>query len=60
MSSGSHYDEFTIITGSPYIGIVRPAPDLNAGAYKEGFYWFDSDFYADFLHCKSVIGIEAM
>ena len=59
MSSGSHYDEFTIITGSPYIGIVRPAPDLN-GAYKEGFYWFDSDFYADFLHCKSVIGIEAM
>ena len=53
MASGSHYAEFQI-TGTPYIGIVRPMPDLDAGAYRpdEGL-WFDSDLYPDFLAERS-------
>ena len=49
MSSKSHYAEFTI-TGLTYIGIVRPMPNLNAGAYQYGFDFIGSDeFYSDFL-----------
>ncbi|EJK65174.1 hypothetical protein THAOC_14003 [Thalassiosira oceanica] len=35
MKSGAHYAEF-LITGAPYIGIVRPMPGLDASAYQEG------------------------
>ncbi|EJK66917.1 hypothetical protein THAOC_12112 [Thalassiosira oceanica] len=49
MSSGAHYAEF-LITGNPYIGIVRPMPGLNAGAYQEEFSFIgDEDLYPDFL-----------
>ena len=48
MRSGTHYAEF-LITGEPYIGIVRPMPGLDAGAYRGEFYFFDHPFYPDFL-----------
>ncbi|EJK47417.1 hypothetical protein THAOC_33866 [Thalassiosira oceanica] len=39
MTSGAHYAEF-LITGKPYIGIVRPMPGLDADAYHEGEFCF--------------------
>ncbi|EJK47414.1 hypothetical protein THAOC_33863 [Thalassiosira oceanica] len=48
MRSGAHYAEF-LITGTPCIGIVRPMPGLDAGAYQERFILFDDIFYPDFL-----------
>ncbi|EJK47641.1 hypothetical protein THAOC_33625 [Thalassiosira oceanica] len=42
MKSGAHYAEF-LITGEPYIGIVRPMPGLYAGAHQEGDFFFISD-----------------
>ncbi|EJK46340.1 hypothetical protein THAOC_34995, partial [Thalassiosira oceanica] len=47
MKSGTHYAEF-LITGEPYIGIVRPMPGLDAGAYQEEFDFFDDNCYPDF------------
>lgn len=34
MLAGAHYAEFQI-TGTPYVGIVRPMPGLDANAYKD-------------------------
>ena len=55
MTSGVHYAEFQI-TGEPYIGIVRPMPSLDAGAYHtvgEFFFIGDNSFYPDFLAQRS-------
>ncbi|EJK51083.1 hypothetical protein THAOC_29781 [Thalassiosira oceanica] len=52
MKSGAHYAEF-LITGEPYIGIVRPMPGLDAGAYRNGFDFFEGRFYTDFLAQRS-------
>ncbi|EJK48385.1 hypothetical protein THAOC_32820 [Thalassiosira oceanica] len=53
MRSGAHYAEF-LITGTPYIGIVRPLPGLDAGAYQEEFYFIgESSFPTDFLAQRS-------
>ncbi|EJK77291.1 hypothetical protein THAOC_00886, partial [Thalassiosira oceanica] len=52
MGSGVHYAEF-LITGEPYIGIVRPMPGLDAGSYQEGFDFFEHSFYTDFLAQRS-------
>ena len=52
MRSGAHYAEFKI-TGEPYIGVVRPMPGLDAGAYPEDFSFFNPRFYSDFLAQKS-------
>ncbi|EJK61615.1 hypothetical protein THAOC_17866 [Thalassiosira oceanica] len=49
MSSGAHYAEFLITGTSPCIGIVRPMPGLDAGAYQENFHLLDNRFYTDFL-----------
>ncbi|EJK70891.1 hypothetical protein THAOC_07715 [Thalassiosira oceanica] len=51
MKSGAHYAEF-LITGGPYIGIVRPMPGLDADAY-DVFDFFSSEFYTDFLAQRS-------
>ncbi|EJK74127.1 hypothetical protein THAOC_04216 [Thalassiosira oceanica] len=47
MKSGVHIAKF-LITGEPYIGIVRPMPGLDAGAYQEEFDFFDDNIYPDF------------
>ncbi|EJK55984.1 hypothetical protein THAOC_24209 [Thalassiosira oceanica] len=55
MRSGPHYVEF-LITGTATnigIGIVRPMPGLDAGAYDEEFDFFDDRFYPDFLAQRS-------
>ena len=52
MSSGAHYAEFQI-TGSPCIGIVRPMPGLDTGAYREGFDFTGLDLYPAFLAQRS-------
>ena len=53
MSSGAHYAEFQI-TGSPSIGIVRPMPGLDTGAYEDGpFHWLSSGLSPIFLEQKS-------
>ncbi|EJK58217.1 hypothetical protein THAOC_21679 [Thalassiosira oceanica] len=52
MKLGAHYAEF-LITGAPCIGIVRPMPGLDAGAYQENFHWFDDLLFADFLAQRS-------
>ena len=49
MTSGTHYSEFEIIAGVPYIGIVRPMPGLDT----EGNYPFHREFYRDFLAQRS-------
>ena len=52
MRTGAHYAEFRI-AGAPYIGVVRPMPGLDAGAYPEGFSFFDDGLYPDFLAQRS-------
>ena len=52
MRSGAHYAEFEIV-GRPAIGVVRPMPGLDAGAYSEEFYFFRRMFYPDFLAQRS-------
>ncbi|EJK51996.1 hypothetical protein THAOC_28777 [Thalassiosira oceanica] len=55
MRSGAHYAEF-LITGIPFIGIVRPMPGLDAGAYQENFSFIwanDSRLHPDFLAQRS-------
>ena len=53
MSSGAHFAQFQI-TGSPTIGVVRPMPDLDAGAYKNRrFHWLIGDLSPIFLAQKS-------
>ncbi|EJK44546.1 hypothetical protein THAOC_36903, partial [Thalassiosira oceanica] len=47
MSSGAHYAEF-LITGGPYIGIVRPMPGLDADSYPYVFDFFDNSIYSEF------------
>ena len=51
MRTGSHFAEFEIINGSPYIGIVRPMPNLDAAAYagKSFFSFFRRALYPDFV-----------
>ena len=52
MRSGAHYAEFQI-NGTPYIGVVRPMPGLDAGAYDDEFNFFDHRFRLDFLAQRS-------
>ena len=52
MRSGAHYAEFQIV-GEPFIGVVRPMPGLDAGAYGGNFSFFDDRFYPDFLAQRS-------
>ena len=52
MRSGTHFAEFQI-TGTPSIGIVRPMPGLDAGAYYEEFDFFDDRIYPEFLAQRS-------
>ncbi|EJK48052.1 hypothetical protein THAOC_33185 [Thalassiosira oceanica] len=53
MSSGSHYAEFQI-GETPFIGVVRPMPGLDAGAYQEEFYFVgESGLLPDFLAQRS-------
>ncbi|EJK45991.1 hypothetical protein THAOC_35368 [Thalassiosira oceanica] len=55
MTSGSHYAEFQISGSSPFIGIVRPMPGLDASAYKEEEFDFIGlfNFFPDFLAQRS-------
>ena len=54
MSSGAHYAEFRI-TGVPWIGIVRPMPNLDASAYARSYCCFvgEPDLYPVFLAQRS-------
>ena len=56
MKAGAHYVEF-LVTGKPFIGIVRPMSGLDAGAYQhEGISFIGtafSGFYPDFLAQRS-------
>ncbi|EJK62310.1 hypothetical protein THAOC_17083 [Thalassiosira oceanica] len=52
MKSGAHFAEF-LITGRPCIGIVRPMPGLEAGAYQKDFSFYYSSLYPDFLAQRS-------
>ncbi|EJK59989.1 hypothetical protein THAOC_19735 [Thalassiosira oceanica] len=54
MSSGAHYAEF-LISGAPYIGIVRPMPGLDAGEYQGNFSFIgvDDNLYPDFRAQRS-------
>ncbi|EJK73362.1 hypothetical protein THAOC_05018, partial [Thalassiosira oceanica] len=54
MSSGAHYAEF-LITGVPFIGIVRPMPGLDDRAYLGDFCFIGGDysFFPDFLAQRS-------
>ncbi|EJK69816.1 hypothetical protein THAOC_08889 [Thalassiosira oceanica] len=50
MSSGSHYAEYEIIAGSPFIGVVRPMPGLDAGSFGDScFFVGRGSFYPTFL-----------
>jgi len=53
MRTGAHYAEFRI-TGAPLIGIVRPMPGLDSGAYRGKFdFIVMSTLYPVFLAQKS-------
>jgi len=54
MRLGAHYAEFQI-AGEPWIGIVRPMPNLDAGAYQEGGFDFISvtDDHPSFVNKRS-------
>ena len=48
MKTGSHLAEFEI-TGAAWIGIARPMPDQDVGAYEgHGFHWFRAGCFPDF------------
>ncbi|EJK62722.1 hypothetical protein THAOC_16655 [Thalassiosira oceanica] len=51
MRSGSHYAEYEIIVGLPYIGVVRPMPGLDVASFGEDCCYFvgDESFYPRFL-----------
>ena len=54
MRSGSHYAQFKFISGEPFIGIVRPMPGLDAGAYNDSCRFVGiRRFYSDFLAQRS-------
>ena len=54
MESGIHYAEFHIVKGRPYIGIVRPMPNLDLARYASGgLCFFDRSFYDDFLAART-------
>ena len=54
MVSGIHYAEFHIAEGLPWIGIVRPIPNLDPARYaNEDFYFFEPSFYDDFLAART-------
>ena len=54
MRSGIHFAEFEIISGEPYIGIVRPMPSLDAEAYENDcFFVGRRAFYHAFLAQRS-------
>ncbi|EJK77798.1 hypothetical protein THAOC_00348 [Thalassiosira oceanica] len=56
MSSGSHYAEFEIIAGAPYIGVVRPMPVLDAGLFDSDCFFVGDgyeSFYPRFLALRS-------
>ena len=54
MRSGSHYAQFKLISGEPFIGIARPMPGLDAGAYNDGCRFVGiRRFYSDFLAQRS-------
>ncbi|EJK73929.1 hypothetical protein THAOC_04425 [Thalassiosira oceanica] len=51
MDSGIHYAEFQIAAGHPWIGIVRPLPNLDPDRYSyDGYFtFFYRPLYDDFL-----------
>ena len=50
MESGIHYAELHIAAGTPYIGIVRPMPNLDPARYtNESSSFFRRSFFDDFL-----------
>ncbi|EJK73911.1 hypothetical protein THAOC_04443, partial [Thalassiosira oceanica] len=53
MRSGVHCAEFLVTGPSPFIGIVRPMPGLDANAYRKEFDFFDRRFGPDFLAQRS-------
>ncbi|EJK54942.1 hypothetical protein THAOC_25383, partial [Thalassiosira oceanica] len=53
MESGSHYAEFHVITGQPWLGIVRPLPNLVSDRYATSFNFFCSKMYEDFSATNS-------
>ena len=54
MRTGTHYARFNLIRGTPCIGIVRPMPSLDAGAYDGDFdFMCNPAFYSDFLAQRS-------
>ncbi|EJK61340.1 hypothetical protein THAOC_18199 [Thalassiosira oceanica] len=55
MSSGSHYAEYEIIAGEPFIGVVRPMPGLDARSFGDFCYFVGDEFrYPMFLAQRSV------
>jgi len=49
MESGTHYAEFEITAGIPYIGIVRPLPNLDPDRFSnEKYTSFVREMYGDF------------
>ena len=54
MDSGVHYAEFQINAGGPYIGIVRPMPNLDPDRYADGsFSFITTRFYDQFLAART-------
>ena len=52
MGSGAHYTEFVMISGEPYIGIVRPMPSLHAEVFVGDCYFFGPIFLQYFSRAK--------
>ncbi|EJK76518.1 hypothetical protein THAOC_01715, partial [Thalassiosira oceanica] len=55
MESGIHYAEFQITEGNPFIGIVRPTPNLDQSRYaNDNFNFFARSLRDDFLAARTV------
>ena len=50
MESGVHYAEFRIGEGKPYIGVVRPTPNLDPGRFAD---FFARRFFGEFLAART-------
>ena len=55
MESGIHFAEFYIVGGHPWIGIVRPMPNLDPARFfrEPDFGLFEQNLYSDFLEQRS-------
>ena len=53
MTAGIHYTDFHMAAGTPYLGIVRPMPNLDRSRFGNRFSFYNDSFNNDFLAART-------